>query len=128
MGKNTYIEEIENAQTNPSFLRTGSVRSVTPPAQHAPFLPTEPELAMIRRLRTLQGAEYEAQYFDTNPTPRKELTSKIGNPTSLAISTFVVTNTMTALFLMNVGGVKSMNILAGMFWFTAGISNWYVIP
>lgn len=45
--------------------------------------PTEAEINLIRRLRTLNGGDYEAQYFDNNPNPNKELLSKMGNPTPL---------------------------------------------
>jgi hypothetical protein len=45
--------------------------------------PTEAEINLIRKLRTLNGADYEAQYFDNNPNPNKELLSKMGNPTPL---------------------------------------------
>lgn len=45
---------------------------------------TEAEATLLRKLRTLQGGDYEAQYFDNKPTPNtKSLIEKMGNPTPL---------------------------------------------
>ena len=40
------------------------------------------------------------------------------------ISVFAVTNTMIALFLMQVRGIKHVDVLCGMLWFTGGIASW----
>lgn len=45
--------------------------------------PTEAEINLIRRLRTLNAGDYEAQYFDNNPNTNKDMLSKMGNPTPL---------------------------------------------
>jgi hypothetical protein len=45
---------------------------------------TEAEANLLRKLRTLQGGDYEAQYFDNKPNPNtKSMIEKIGNPTPL---------------------------------------------
>ncbi|QDS76152.1 hypothetical protein FKW77_007420 [Venturia effusa] len=85
--------------------------------------PTQAELNLIRKLRTLQGADYEAQYYDRNSNPSKELLSKMGNPTPLAIAAFGITNTIMSLMLMNARGAKELNVLVGSFWFVAGLLN-----
>lgn len=47
-------------------------------------MPTEAEMSLLRKLRTLQGADYEAQYFDNKPTPNQNSQfGKMGNPTAL---------------------------------------------
>jgi hypothetical protein len=46
--------------------------------------PTDAELQLLRKLRTLQAGEYEAQYFDTKHAPNQEsIINKLGNPTPL---------------------------------------------
>ncbi|KAE9971065.1 hypothetical protein BLS_004632 [Venturia inaequalis] len=85
--------------------------------------PTEAEMNLIRKMRTLNAGDYEAQYFDNNPNPNKDLLSKMGNPTPLALAAFGITNTFMSMILMNVRGVKELNILVGSFWFVAGMLN-----
>jgi len=85
---------------------------------------TDAEIGLLRKLRTLNGADYEAQYFDTKPTPNKKtLIDKMGNPTPLAVACFGITNTLMSLFLMQLRGVDSLNFLVGTMWFTAGVIN-----
>jgi hypothetical protein len=62
---------------------SGSFGSHVSHVQTVDEAPTEAEINLIRKLRTLNGADYEAQYFDNNPNPNKELLSKMGNPTPL---------------------------------------------
>jgi hypothetical protein len=58
----------------------------TPPVHDTTLELTEAEVNLLRKLRTLQGGDYEAQYFDNKPTPnKKSLIEKMGNPTPLYI-------------------------------------------
>ena len=58
----------------------------TPTAHDGNLELTEAEVNLLRKLRTLQGGDYEAQYFDNKPTPnKKSLIEKMGNPTPLYI-------------------------------------------
>jgi hypothetical protein len=41
------------------------------------------EVRLLRRLRTLDPADYEAQYFDNKPAPRGDAYRKMGNPSAL---------------------------------------------
>lgn len=41
------------------------------------------ELRLLRRLRTLEPADYEAQYFDNKRAPRGDAYRKMGNPSTL---------------------------------------------
>jgi hypothetical protein len=41
------------------------------------------EVRLLRRLRTLEPADYEAQYFDNKPAPRGDASRKMGNPSAL---------------------------------------------
>jgi hypothetical protein len=51
---------------------------------HQDEMPTEAEMNLLRKLRTLNGADYEAQYWDNKPQPNKNTQfSKMGNPTAL---------------------------------------------
>jgi len=96
-----------------------------PPLHEEP--PSDAELNLLRKLRTLQGGDYEAQYFDSKPIPnRKSLLEKIGNPTPLAVACFGLTNTLMSLFLMNIRGIKELTFLAPTMWFTAGLTNFVV--
>ena len=52
---------------------------------HVEVAPTLAEMALLRRLRTLNGADYEAQYFDNKPMPRGDFIKKIGNPSALYV-------------------------------------------
>lgn len=45
--------------------------------------PTPEETSLLRRLRTLQGNDYEAQYFDNKQRPRGDNYKKLGNPSAL---------------------------------------------
>ena len=47
--------------------------------------PTREEIILLRRLRTLQGNDYEAQYFDNKPEPRGDNYKKLGNPSALCV-------------------------------------------
>lgn len=76
MGK-TYAEHVDSI---PMESKTpGSIRSGMDDAA-----PSEAELNLLKKLRTLNGADYEAQYFDNKPNPNKQsMISKIGNPSAL---------------------------------------------
>jgi succinate-acetate transporter protein len=93
-------------------------------AQNENINPSPEEVILLRRLRTLQGNDYEAQYFDNKQIPRGDAYKKMGNPSSLGISVFAVTNTMIALYLMQVRGIQHTNLLVGMLWFTGGVASW----
>jgi succinate-acetate transporter protein len=88
---------------------------------------TEAEATLLRKLRTLQGGDYEAQYFDNKPTPNtKSLIEKMGNPTPLAVAAFGMTNTLLSFFLMNVRGIKELTFMAPVMLFTGGVTNFVV--
>jgi hypothetical protein len=87
IGKPQYnIEQTGLGATPPAMDKPNSSGSFgrTPTAHDPEVQLTEAEVGLLRKLRTLNGAEYEAQYFDTKPTPNKaSLIEKIGNPTPL---------------------------------------------
>jgi len=86
--------------------------------------PTEAEVILLRKLRTLQNGDYEAQYFDNKSTPKPDsLITKMGNPTPLAVAAFGITNTLLSFFLLNVRGIKELTFMAPVFLFTGGITN-----
>jgi len=96
----------------------------TPPVHDTTLELTEAEVNLLRKLRTLQGGDYEAQYFDNKPTPnKKSLIEKMGNPTPLAVAAFGLTNTLLSFFLMNVRGIKELVFMAPIMLFTGGVTN-----
>jgi hypothetical protein len=125
MGKPTYTtdERIDPITGGELPKTSGSFGSHVSHIHTVDEAPTEAEINLIRKLRTVNGADYEAQYFDNNPNPNKALLSKMGNPTPLALAAFGITNTFMSLILMNVRGVKELNVLVGSFWFVAGMLN-----
>jgi hypothetical protein len=82
MGKQQ-VEAIEMQMPPLEHQKTsGSFRSHNVPPQDD--MPTEAEMSLLRKLRTLNGADYEAQYFDNKPDPNKNSQfGKMGNPTAL---------------------------------------------
>jgi hypothetical protein len=79
-----YVEHTID-QTSPSGDKPNSSGSFgrTPTVQDDNRL-TDAEVNLLRKLRTMNGADYEAQYFDTKHSPnRKTLIEKMGNPTPL---------------------------------------------
>ncbi|TLD15073.1 hypothetical protein E2P81_ATG09921 [Venturia nashicola] len=125
MGKpQTYVTTThEPSMGQESLKSTGSFGSNVSHARTIDEAPTEAEINLIRRLRTLNAGDYEAQYFDSNPNPNKDMLSRMGNPTPLALAAFGITNTFMSLMLLNTRGVKELNILVGTFWFVAGMLN-----
>jgi hypothetical protein len=83
MVNNTYEEEIEAVPQLKRMKTQESLYSTRPSIRHEPFNVTSDEMALLQRLRTLNGAEYEAQYIDNKPVPRGELVKKLANPTAL---------------------------------------------
>lgn len=72
-------------QTSPPIDKPNSSGSFgrTPTVQDELRL-TDAEIGLLKKLRTLNGADYEAQYFDTKNMPNKKtLIEKMGNPTPL---------------------------------------------
>ncbi|KAF2429192.1 hypothetical protein EJ08DRAFT_698553 [Tothia fuscella] len=122
MGKQ-HFETIEMQMPPLEHQKTsGSFRSHNVPQPDE--MPTEAEMSLLRKLRTLNGADYEAQYFDNKPDPNTNSQfKKMGNPTALALAVFAFTNTLMSLFLMRVRGVKELNFLVGTMWFIAGTTN-----
>jgi hypothetical protein len=82
MGKQ-HVETIETSMPPLEHQKSsGSFRSHVP-ASHDE-MPTEAEMSLLRKLRTLNGADYEAQYFDNKPNPNQHSQyGKMGNPTAL---------------------------------------------
>lgn len=81
MGKQQF-ETIET--TMPPLNHAKSSSSFSNVRTHHDEMPTEAEMSLLRKLRTLNGADYEAQYFDNKPEPNKNSQfSKMGNPTAL---------------------------------------------
>ncbi|KAF2405636.1 hypothetical protein EJ06DRAFT_468531 [Trichodelitschia bisporula] len=83
--------------------------------------PTEAELVLLAKLRSLQTGDWEAQL--RTPPPPAGVLDKIGNPTPLAVAVFGLTNTLMSLVLMHVREVDQLNILVGTMWFVAGLVN-----
>jgi len=118
MGKPQYMENVDHIPMEQPKT-PGSVRSHPDDSP-----PSEAELNLLKKLRTLNGADYEAQYFDNKPVPNENsMIKKIGNPSALSIAAFGITNTLLSLFLMNVRGVKELNFMVGTFWFVGGLIN-----
>ena len=87
VAKNQYnIEQSGLGTAPPAMDKPNSSGSFgrTPTAHDPEMQLTDAEVGLLRKLRTLNGAEYEAQYFDAKPTPNKaSMIEKIGNPTPL---------------------------------------------
>ena len=81
MGK-PHVEAIESPLPSLEHQKSsGSFRSHIPTHDD---MPTEAEMSLLRKLRTLNGADYEAQYFDNKPSPNQHSQyGKMGNPTAL---------------------------------------------
>jgi hypothetical protein len=81
MGKQ-HVEAIETPMHPLEHQKSsGSFRSHV---QTHDDMPTEAEMSLLRKLRTLNGADYEAQYFDNKPSPNQSSSyGKMGNPTAL---------------------------------------------
>jgi hypothetical protein len=81
MGKQQYESHESPMPALEHQKSSGSFRSHVPTHDE---LPTEAEMALLRKLRTLNGADYEAQYFDNKPNPNQHSQyGKMGNPTAL---------------------------------------------
>jgi hypothetical protein len=81
MGKQQF-ESLESPM--PALEHQKSSGSFRSHVQTHDDVPTEAEMALLRKLRTLNGADYEAQYFDNKPSPNHSSQyGKMGNPTAL---------------------------------------------
>jgi hypothetical protein len=83
MNKNPYSEHVEPAVGQENHPPSAGSFGRTPTAHDDTQL-TDSEIALLRKLRTLQGGDYEALYFDSKPNPnKKSFYEKMGNPTPL---------------------------------------------
>ncbi|EXM20314.1 Acetate transporter GPR1/FUN34/SatP family [Fusarium oxysporum f. sp. vasinfectum] len=87
-----------------------------------PVLSVEETIALRRLLINRQ----KDPNLDLNHDAREVMSDRTpwGNPSSLGIAVFAVANTLIALHLMQVHGVKHNNVLVGILWFTGGVASW----
>ncbi|KAL7767211.1 hypothetical protein ACKLNR_001512 [Fusarium oxysporum f. sp. zingiberi] len=87
-----------------------------------PVLSVEETIALRRLLINRQ----KDPNLDLNHDAREVMSGRTpwGNPSSLGIAVFAVANTLIALHLMQVHGVKHNNVLVGILWFTGGVASW----